>query len=123
MKIEVGKKYKCEDDKRYVKYVDVIAHRPEVGNFCFITIVYFTDGRTPYVVLFREDGYSSHYQIIADYTEPKEFVRYFNIYADDDCFSAYHGHSSRREADEKSKNGPNRIACQRVVFKEGVFDD
>jgi hypothetical protein len=119
MKIEVGKKYKCES--KIVKYFDVIDHKPELGNCCFITIVYFNDGRASHIELFREDGESAQYQITEEYTEPKEFERYFNVYEKKDIF----WHESKQSADKCNSEDVygKRIACQRVVFKENTWDE
>lgn len=49
-------------------------------------------------------------------------VRYFNAYRRGDSITvARHNNSTREEADKHA--GPNRIACIRVEFEEGRFDD
>lgn len=48
---------------------------------------------------------------------PTKIVRYLNFYGPEHCFM----YDTRPEADEHSS--PNRIACIRVEFTEGQFDD
>ena len=50
---------------------------------------------------------------------PEKHVRYFNMYPDSGKF--VQPRSSRDEADAKAAAG--RIACVRVEFEEGQFDD
>lgn len=49
---------------------------------------------------------------------PAPVVRYFNVYSD--CRVGV-GHNTRKKADYNAM--PDRIACVRVEFKEGQFDE
>lgn len=49
---------------------------------------------------------------------PAPVVRYFNFYSDG---AIGNDQESRKEADDNA--GPDRIACVRVEFTEGQFDD
>lgn len=49
---------------------------------------------------------------------PAPVVRYFNVYSD---YRVGVGHNTRKKADYNAM--PDRIACVRVEFKEGQFDE
>jgi len=51
---------------------------------------------------------------------PPKLVRYFNIYRDGVMISGF-GFSSRTVADQHA--GAERIACIRIEFEEGQYDD
>ena len=61
---------------------------------------------------FRQD-WAREYK---EYVKPIEHVRYFNVYTG--VVSEYR---TRKEADDGASK--MRIACKRVVFKEGEFDE
>ena len=50
---------------------------------------------------------------------PEKHVRYINIYDYDGTI--FYSHKSKEEADNKQERG--RLACIRVDFKEGQFDE
>jgi hypothetical protein len=70
-------------------------------------------------------GENNAYDLVNVPEPPRVHVRYFNVYRSDydaDGVRTGSGVVNRRIADEHSVNR-NRIACKRVEFTEGEFDE
>jgi len=121
MNIEVGKWYKTEaGDKAYVAYKRDNREQPYYGHVNDVLLGW------------REDGISKYFKqftLIEEWKEPKSGVVYVNIYARSadkiDSQAKYRGHwASRSKADEIAEDtGEERLACVRVEWKEGQFDE
>jgi hypothetical protein len=116
LKIEAGKKYRTRGgDEVEILRTDVRQWQPIVG------IITKDDG-SQYATEWSADGFfcpdrvESHHDIISE-IKPKRVV-WLNVYPEDDC-GFYYG--SRAETDRQAN--PCRIACIRVEFEEGQFDD
>ena len=105
MKIEVGKWYKSY----YGGKVHIVHYNKDVPDPFFL------------------DAFGNkHFEkeisefLIEEWKEPKSGVHYINVYKESDSFAA----DSRDHADSVASNyHDDRIACVRVEWKEGQFDD
>lgn len=70
------------------------------------------------LLLNSEGSYDKGKPPIVRNVPPAPMGRYFNVYRDGSISA---GHENRADADDYQ--GPDRIACVRVEFKEGQFDD
>jgi len=123
MKLEVGKKYTCRNTKD-IMHVEIV-HQDIRLAYSFIGLITYAD-KNPVVDIVTyskkgECGKLNYSDILAEYKEPIEHVRYLNIYTDTKRIGYCYFYSSRELANELS--APTRIACKRIVFKEGEFDD
>jgi hypothetical protein len=121
MKIEVGKWYKTNsDEKAYVGYeIEKGARYPFVGHIVNSKNEYYA--RAVWDAQGFE-GNSPLYKIIEEWKEPKSGVRYMNVYNRGNYETIGLG-NSRQDADNNAEDKTNRIACVRVEWKEGQFDD
>lgn len=76
------------------------------------------DGRETVLLLHSDGSYAKGKPPIIRNVPPAPIVRYFNV-CENNYFSV--GYNSRDEADEDAGSG--RIACVRVEFREGQFDE
>jgi len=119
MKIEVGKYYKTRDGRK--AFVAFCTPSP-----CLIgPYVGYVETETNLIYNWLGDGAASmrassnnKYDLIEEWKEPKSGVKYFNVYPECVDVSAY---KDRAEANKHKDN--DRIACVRVEWKEGQFDD
>lgn len=108
MKIEVGKYYKSKrvNDK--------------------IHIVHYNDRGNPSESFYLDAWGNKYYEYEVDkfigeeWKEPKSGIRYLNIY--DNPNARAYSYMTKDEAD-KTPSVDTRIACIRVEWKEGQFDD
>ena len=119
--IEVGKWYKTREGyKAFVshKIIDGVVATCPYGGYVIdqfnqaVLWCWFENGTD------SSDGEGHEYDLIEEWKEPKSGVAYVNCYPntlDAIC------HPSREKADEDATSG--RIACVRVEWKEGQFDD
>lgn len=117
MKIEVGKWYKTRGGAKVFVGMHVPSGKakPYVGYQVIENDVYFCD-----MSWFEDGSFTTHTpmhaaDLIEEWKEPKSGVRYINIYEDGLA------HKTREVADHSASNG--RIACIRVEWKEGQFDE
>lgn len=68
--------------------------------------------------LYSDGKRDPHRQPFVRNVPPAPVARYFNFYSDG---LIGNDHENRKEADDNA--GPDRIACVRVEFTEGQFDD
>lgn len=85
-----------------------------------VVVAVTTEGRVRETVLLLDsDGsYDPGKPPMVRNVPPASVVRYFNVYRDN---MVSQEHDSRKQADHSA--GPDRIACVRVEFKKGQFDE
>lgn len=106
-KFEVGKEYVSQSTHHPCECV----HVSETKTGCVYVTMQFKDGSAATKV---DVGWSD----FREYVPPlKTYTYYVNVYPT----GVSQNHSSRDEADKMA--GSHRIACQKVTFTEGVFDD
>ena len=116
LKIEAGKKYRTRGgDEVEILRMDVRASQPVVGIMTYddgsqIVRQWHTDGS------YWVERSKSENDLISE-IKPKRVV-WLNVYPDDDGGFYY---DSRAQADRMAT--PYRIACIRVEFEEGQFDE
>lgn len=119
MKIEVGKWYKTRaGHKAFVAFCT--PYPCLIGPY-----VGYVETETNLIYNWLGDGAASmgassnnKYDLIEEWKEPKSGVAYVNVYPECVDVSAY---KDRAEANKHKDN--DRIACVRVEWKEGQFDD
>lgn len=128
MKIEVGKWYKTRGGAKVFvgMYVPNGKNKPYVGYQVNENDVYFCD-----MCWFDDGTFTAHTpmhaaDIIEEWKEPKSGAVYVNIFrnedGDDNGPLAGTAYATRSSADYHG-GGPTRLACVRVEWKEGQFDE
>lgn len=130
MKIEVGKWYKTRGGAKVFVglHVPKGKAKPYVGYQVTENDLYFCD------MCWRSDGASSSWgahaaDIIEEWKEPKTGVSYVNVFeelAAGNCAFTTKEEANRaanRAADAWGKHKAKRLACVRVEWKEGQFDE
>ena len=118
MKIEVGKYYKNERGQK-VKIIEILSKESAAPSPVIGCV--FTNDIYACTMNYQMDGTNwenSKYDLIEEWKEPKSGVAYINVYPECVDASAY---KDRAETNKHKDN--DRIACVRVEWKEGQFDD
>lgn len=119
MKLEAGKYYKTRDGRKaYVGYVreddcqyPAVGHMDGGGVDCWLA-------RGGYV----DKGGTHFNDLIEEWVEPRSGALWVNIYPDGAIFS----HESRPRADQANSmtsDRGKRLACVKVYWAEGQFDE
>lgn len=119
LQIEVGKWYKTSCG--YKAYITTKLPDHAAASRPFLAYIVSPDGIYCCQTEYDEHGYSkgsNTYNIKEEWKEPKSGVAYVNIF-DDGIGGTF---NTRREADGTSVK-EDRIACIRIEWKEGQFDD
>lgn len=124
MKIEAGKWYKMRNgNPAFVGYAiegiewPMQGYRAGMDKSFGATTAWKADGQSSVPA-------GSYYDLIEEWKEPKAGVRYINIYEEERGEMRYRGQwPSRESADDNKVHELNRIACVRVEWKEGQFDE
>lgn len=125
MKIEVGKLYKLANGyKAYIHSLlpeNAAAVRPYLGYITSPNGVYACQDE------WDENGEcrTHSYNIVEEWKEPKSGAYYMNVYSNNDGTYITVGlNDSRQHANDRSSSKNfKRIACVRVEWKEGQFDE
>lgn len=124
LKIEVGKWYKTRNGKK----VFIGFERP-CSAYCMIGVI---EGATvPHCWNTRGTNppYSKFLDLIEEWKEPKTGVSYVNVFeelaAGNYAFTTKEeaNRAANRAADAWGKHKAKRLACARVEWKEGQFDE
>lgn len=116
-KFPIGSKWKT----RGGNIATIIYHNDDDTNWPLIALVKNINRPATYT----KSGYfnlntSNHeFDLIEPYVEPKRGVGYLNVYEDGNISSDLH--QTRLGADKRADEG--RIACIRVEWKEGQYDE
>lgn len=118
LKLEAGKRYRTRGgDEVEILRTDVRNELPVAG------IITYSEG-DQWVNTWTSDGFhysmdEQHEHDLISEIRPKRVV-WLNVYCDGNPVRYYY-YDSRKEADGAAL--PSRIACIRVEFEEGQFDD
>lgn len=125
MKIEVGKQYKTYNG--YKAYIFVRLPDSAAAVCRYLGYITSPDGVFCCQTSWNEEGKSSvkSYEIVEEWKEPKSGVLYANILVDkSNGTPGVLWFNNKEEADKSSNySWADRVACIRVEWKEGQFDE
>jgi hypothetical protein len=118
MKIEVGKTYLTRDGQK----ARVICTDKKGKSGRSVVVLVLESKDTEHSITLYSNGAvytgeTSDLDLVSEYKEPVKIVRYFNVYAD----GLFFDYPTREHADGRAND--ERIACKRVEFTEGEFDE
>jgi hypothetical protein len=122
MKIEVGKYYKTHSgNKAFIGYkINKGASYPLVGHIENTNGEYYERCNW---CLNGSVANRNDYDLIEEWKEPKSGVRYLNVYTNAVNTIGEYTYMLASERDVADTYNKNRIACVRVEWKEGQFDE